>query len=153
MRALPPCSEPTAIVCPSEQKEIQLSWSPVIICLTSLHSTMSKKCIFSSKPTEHISKLLTGLNAIPVHDALCARNFCFKTLLCKSHNATTPLSNDVAKVRWLVGLNRHLVIGDLIWRSVNTTSPSRRLRTTRCPSADPEAIRLSFELIEIELHE
>ena len=153
MSAFPPCSDPTAIVCPSEQKEIQLSCSPVIICLTSLHSTMSKKCIFSSRPTEHISRLLTGLNAIPVQEALCAKNFCFIALLWRSHSATIPLSNEVAKVRQLVGLNRHFVIGDLICRSVNTTSPSRRLLTTSWPSADPEAIKLSFELIDIELQE
>jgi hypothetical protein len=99
IKAFPPLSEPTAIVWPSEQNEMQLSWSPVIIYFTSLHSTMSKKCIFSSNPTEHISRLFTGLNAIPVQDALCAKNFCLRTLLWRSHNATTPLSNDVAKVR------------------------------------------------------
>jgi hypothetical protein len=66
--ALPPLSEPTAIVCPSEQKLIQESGIPVNIYFTSLHSIISKKWIFSSKLTEHISRLLTGLKATPVQD-------------------------------------------------------------------------------------
>jgi len=55
---------------------MQLSYTPVLIYFTSLHSTMSKKWIFSSSPTEHIKRLLTGLNAMQVQAELWARNFC-----------------------------------------------------------------------------
>jgi len=40
---LPPLSDPTAIVWPSEQKLIQDNGTPVDIYFISLHSTISKK--------------------------------------------------------------------------------------------------------------
>lgn len=140
----PPVCAPTAIVCPSEQKLMHDNCTPVGIYLTSFPSTMSKKCIFSSSPTEHISILFTGENAIPVHAWLCKANLDFITFEWMSQSATTPLRYPIARLLFCVGLNFVYVIGALIDLSLTTIDYSFSDRMMSVPSEAPAASKLSF---------